>query len=221
MFRLTHNNSLPAKLYELSLIEEEKTFYLSNSCLCDQNSPVVKTFNTLTAFPFPLLCKTKEDIFLRWNWLPYGSALNSPCLVQSPLSVQCIKTVPWPNIQHTLCISFSSSLWDQVFASQIKTKEEFCWVKLTPLRISSKVTHNSCTKSTLCSANKDSPVAKTFSTLTAFPFPLSCGTKSLHHRLRLRKSFVGWNWLLYGSALKSPITLVQSLLSVLQIKTVQ
>ena len=165
--------------------------------------------------------KTKEDIFLRWNWLPYGSALNSPCLVQSPLSVQCIKTVPWPNIQHTLCISFSSSLWDQVFASQIKTKEEFCWVKLTPLRISSKVTHNSCTKSTLCSANKDSPVAKTFSTLTAFPFPLSCGTKSLHHRLRLRKSFVGWNWLLYGSALKSPITLVQSLLSVLQIKTVQ
>ena len=40
--------------------------------------------------------KTKEDIFLRWNWLPYGSALNSPCIVQSPLSVQCIKTVPWP-----------------------------------------------------------------------------------------------------------------------------
>ena len=43
MFWLTHNNSFPAKLYELSLIEEEKTFYLSNSCLCDQNSPVVKT----------------------------------------------------------------------------------------------------------------------------------------------------------------------------------
>ena len=59
MFRLTHNNSLPAKLYELSLTEEEKTFYLSNSCLCDQNSPVVKTFNTLTAFPFPLFCGTK------------------------------------------------------------------------------------------------------------------------------------------------------------------
>ena len=127
----------------------------------------------------------------------------------------------WPkqsssqNIQHTHCISFSSSLWDQVFASQIKTKEEFCWMKLTPLRISSKVTHNSCTKSTLCSAHKDSPVAETFSTLIAFTFPLFCGTKSLHHRLRLRKRFVGWNWLLYGSALKSPITLykVHSLFS--------
>ena len=37
---------------------------------------------------------------------------------------------------------------------------------------------------------KDSPVAKTFNSLTAIPFPLFCGTKSLHHRLRLRKRFV-------------------------------
>ena len=64
-------------------------------------------------------------------------------------------------------------------------------------------------------------MAKIFNSLTAIPFPLFCGTKSLHHRLRLRKSFVGWNWLLYGSALKSPITLVQSPLSVQHIKTVQ
>ena len=50
----------------------------------------------------------------------------------------------------------------------------------------------SVVQSLLCSAHKDSPVAKTFNTLTAFPFPLFCGTKSLHHRLRLRKRFVGW-----------------------------
>ena len=64
-------------------------------------------------------------------------------------------------------------------------------------------------------------MAKTFNTLTAFTFPLFCGTKSLHHRLRLRKSFIGWNWLLYGSAPKSPITLLQSPFTVQRIKTVQ
>ena len=140
----------------------------STLCSAHKDSPVAKTFNTLTAF------------------------------------------------------NFFSFLWDQVFASQIKTKEEFCWVKRTPLWISSKVTHYSCTKSTLCSAHKDSPVAKTFNTLTAFPFPLFCGTKSLHHRLRLRKRFVEWLWvwLLSASALNHP-SLVQSPLSVQSIKTVQ
>ena len=57
------------------------------------------------------------------------------------------------NIQHTHCIYFSSFLWDQVFASQIKTKEEFYLVKLTTLWISSKVTHYSFTKSIHCSAH--------------------------------------------------------------------
>ena len=128
---------------------------------------MAKTFNSLTAFPFPLFCGTKSlhhrlrlrKRFVKWNWLLCGSALKSPItLVQSPLSVQHIKTVQWPkHSTHSLHLIFS----------------------------------------------------------------LFCGTKSLHHRLRLRKSFVGWNWLLYGSALKSPITLVQSPLSVQRIKTVQ
>ena len=70
--------------------------------------------------------------------------------------------------------------------------------------------------------HKDSPVAKTINTLTAFPFPPFCGTKSLHHRLRLRKRFVEWLWvwLLSASALNHP-SLVQSPLSVQSIKTVQ
>ena len=93
-----------------------------------------------------------------------------------------------------------------------------CWEKLTPLWVSS-YSPISCTKSTLCSVHKDSTVAKTINTLTAFPFSPFCGTKSLHHSLRLRKRFVGWNWLLCESVLIHP-SLVQSPLSVQHIKTV-
>ena len=46
------------------------------------------------------------------------------------------------------------------------------------------------------------------------------GTKSLHHRLRLRMRCVEWNWHLCGSTL-SQSSLVQSPLSVQHIKTVQ
>ena len=73
----------------------------------------------------------------------------------------------------------------------------------------------------LFSALRQSSGQNIINTLTAFTFPLFCGTKSLHHRLRLRKSFIGWNWLLYGSAPKSPITLLQSPFTVQCIKTVQ
>ena len=63
-------------------------------------------------------------------------------------------------------------------------------------------------------------MAKTINTLPAFPFPPFCGTKSLHPRLRLRKRFFGWNWLLCGPAFSHP-SLVQSPLSVQHVKTVQ
>ena len=65
------------------------------------------------------------------------------------------------NNQHTPCISFSFFLWDQVFVAQSKTKEEICWVELTPLWVISSLSSISCTKSTFCSAHKDSSVAKT------------------------------------------------------------
>ena len=66
------------------------------------------------------------------------------------------------NNQHTPCISFSFFfLWDLVFVAQSKTKEEICWVELTPLWVISSLSSISCTKFTFCSAHKDSPVAKT------------------------------------------------------------
>ena len=67
------------------------------------------------------------------------------------------------NNQHTHCISFSFFffLWDLVFVAQSKTKEEICWVELTPLWVISSLSSISCTKFTFCSAHKDSPVAKT------------------------------------------------------------
>lgn len=51
-------------------------------------------------------------------------------------------------------------------------------------------------------------------------FSFFCGTRSLHHRLRLRKRFVKWHWLLSGSTL-SHLSLVQSPLSIQRIKTAQ
>ena len=90
------------------------------------------------------------------------SALRCPSLVQSPLSVQHSKTVPRPKYStHSLHILFLFFLWDLVFVAQSKTKEEICWVELTPLWVISSLSSISCSKSTFCSVHKDSPVAKT------------------------------------------------------------
>ena len=48
-----------------------------------------------------------------------------------------------------------------------------------------------------------------------------CGTRSLHHRLRLRKRFIEWNWFLCGSALVNHPSPVQSPFSIQRFKTVQ
>ena len=71
----------------------------------------------------------------------------------------------------------------------------------------------SCTKSNTQSAHKNSPVSETF----LFSF---LGTRSLHHRSRLRKRFFGWHRPLKGPAL-SPPSLVQSPTPDQRIKTVQ
>ena len=45
-----------------------------------QHTHCISFFSFVWDQIFASQIKTKEDIFLRWNWLPYGSALNSPCL---------------------------------------------------------------------------------------------------------------------------------------------
>ena len=42
------------------------------------------------------------------------------------------KDSPVTEIPNTLTAFPFPFFWDQVFASQMKTKEEICWVKLTP-----------------------------------------------------------------------------------------
>ena len=79
---------------------------------------------------------------------------------------------------------FSSFLGDQVFASQIKTKEEFYRVTLT-LVSRSVLSHPS-----LVQSQTPDQRLKTVQCPKQF-FPLFLGTKSLHHRSRLRKSCIG------------------------------
>ena len=143
---------------------------------------MAKTINTLIAFPFPSFFGTKSlhhrlklrKRFVGWNWPCWGAVLSHPSLVQSTLW-SVYKDSPVAKTFNTLTSFPFSFFRDQVFASQIKTKEEICYVKLKSLRVSSQlpISH---TKSTLCSVHKDSPVAETFNTLTSFPFPLFCKT---------------------------------------------
>ena len=61
-----------------------------------------------------------------WHQPLKGPALSLPSLVQSQTPDQHIKTVQCPKQL------YSFSFGDQVFASQIKTKEKIVWVTLTP-----------------------------------------------------------------------------------------
>ena len=107
-------------------------------CSAHKDSPVTRKITHSLLFLFLFFCGTKSLRHrLRLRKRIFGettpcsvSFLRHPSLVKSPLSVQHTKTVPWPKQSHTHFFSFSF-FWDQVFASQIKTKEEICWVKLT------------------------------------------------------------------------------------------
>ena len=148
-----------------------------------------------------------DQVFACWvKPTPLRASFKSP--------ISCTKSNTWSARKDSPVSKtvFSFFGGDQVFASQIKTTKELCRVKPTPLRVSYK-SPISCTKSNTWSAHKDSPVSERF-------YTLFLGTKSLHHRSRLRKSCVGWNQLLCRSALSHP-SLVQSQTPDQRIKTVQ
>ena len=90
-----------------------------------------------------------------WQQPLKGQASSLPSLVQSQTPDQCIKTVQFPK-------QFYLLFGDQVFTSQIKTKEEIVWVTLISERASFK-SPISCTKSNTRSAHKDSPVSEIIS----------------------------------------------------------
>ena len=160
--------------------------------------------------------KTKEELYRVTPTLVSGSVLSLPSLVQSQTPDQCIKTVQYPKQ------FFPLFLGDQVFASQIKTKEEL--YRVTPTLVSGSVLSlqsqtpdqhietvqcpkqfilffgdqewnqllwksafrhpcTFCTKSNARSEHEVSPVSKTI-------LHLFWGTKSLHHRSTLNKSYV-------------------------------
>ena len=113
-----------------------------------------------------------ETVF--FPFIVWEPSLSISCTKSSTRSVH--KDSP---VSETVLFLFSR---DQVFASQIKTKEGICWVTPTPLWASlsllGKVKH-------LISTWRQPNVRNSF-------FFLHClGTKSLYHRSRLRKRLFG------------------------------
>ena len=104
-------------------------------------------------------------------------AFSHPPLVQSQTPDQRIKTVQCPK-------QFILFFGDQVFASQIKTKEELYKATLTFVS-GSVLSHPSLVQSQIPDQRiKIVQYPKQF-------FLFFGGSKSLHHRSRLRKSCIG------------------------------
>ena len=85
----------------------------------------------------PSLCITDLRLrkrFVEWNWLLYGGSTVLESLISSTKSTLCSahNDSLLAEIQHT-GFPLPPLLWDQVFTSQIQTKVENCWLKLTPL----------------------------------------------------------------------------------------
>ena len=118
--------------------------------------------------------------------------------MQSQTPDHCIMTVQCPKQFHSFFF-----FRDQVFAPQIKTMEEICWVTPTPLKASFK-SPIPYAKSNTQSAHKDNPESKIVLS------SLFWGTKSLHHRLRLRKRFLGVTPTPLRVSFKSPISCTKS-----------
>ena len=118
--------------------------------------------------------------------------------MQSQTPDLCIMTVQCPKQFHSFFF-----FRGQVFAPQIKTMEEICWVTPTPLKASFK-SPIPYAKSNTQSAHKDNPESKIVLS------SLFWGTKSLHHRSRLRKRFLGVTPTPLRVSFKSPISCTKS-----------
>ena len=131
------------------------------------------------------------------------------------------KDSPVTEIPNTLTTFPFPFFWDQVFASQMKAKEEICLVKLTLFVDHQLLILYLLYKVHFLFHTLRQPSGQNTQHTCCIFFSFSFfGTKSLHHRLRLRMRCVEWNWHLCGSTL-SQSSLVQIPLSIQHIKTVQ
>ena len=145
----------------------------SNTWSSHKDSPLFEI--VLPSFwVFESQIKTKEEIFLGDTNTLKGQLYLSHHLHKVKHAIIKYKESPFSK-------TFLSSFWGNlVFALQFKTREEISWV--TPASWgASFMSPISCTKSNTQSVHKDSPLSK-----TVFFWG---GTKSLHHRSRLRKRF--------------------------------
>ena len=131
------------------------------------------------------------------------------------------KDSPVTEIPNTLTTFPFPFFWDQVFASQMKAKEEICLVKLSLFVDHQLLILYLLYKVHFLFHTLRQPSGQNTQHTCCIFFSFSFfGTKSLHHRLRLRMRCVEWNWHLCGSTL-SQSSLVQIPLSIQHIKTVQ
>ena len=141
--------------------------------------------------------KTEKEIC----WVTLTSLRAS---FKSPIS--CAKSNTWSlhyDSPVSKTVSFLFFFRDQVFAPLIKTMEEICWVTPTPLKASFK-SPIPYAKSNTQSAHKDNPESKIVLS------SLFWGTKSLRHRSRLRKRFLGVTPTPLRVSFKSPISCTKS-----------
>ena len=122
-------------------------------------------------------------------WLLWGSALSHPSLLQSPLSVQHIKTVQWPK-QFTI-FPFFFSWGTESLHHRLRLRMRFFWWQSDSFVSQLLVTHILLYKvhSQFSLLRQSSgwttspPPCIPFS----FPFFFFFGTKSLHYRLKTKE----------------------------------
>ena len=123
-------------------------------------------------------------------WLLWGSALSHPSLLQSPLSVQHIKTVQWPKQFTTFPFFFFFSWGTESLHHRLRLRIRFFWWQSDSFVSQLLVTHVLLYKvHSQFSLLRQSRSWNTYHTLCiSFSFSFFFfGTKSLHYRLKTKE----------------------------------
>ena len=135
-----------------------------------RQSSFQNSFHTLLfVFWWTKSSHTRSQLWKRllgWSWRHHGSAISHPSLLHSSRSVHHSKTVQFPK---QFSRSSLSLFFFFFFFSVITTVKETLRVKQTPSQVSywSPIP---CAQFKICSAQQDSLLSKTVSTLFSIPF---------------------------------------------------